>query len=213
MLEKRFYPPTLALRELIAVDELGELALAWCSGPHRLRRATRPDWMFKHASYGGILNDLAIHDVDLLLWFTGAKAGDVQGLTGNLDNRDMPEFEDYGQVMLRTDRGLIATVEVHWLSPEAAPYHGDYRMVLTGTKGTAELRWTHNELLVTTHRVPPRHITLPPARYPASDFFTALQAGTEQIIRAEEIFSATRVALLAQSHANTRTWQRWTNEN
>lgn len=209
LLEKRFYPPTLALRELLAAGELGDLALAWASGPHRLRRAGRPDWMFRRASYGGILNDLAIHDLDLLLWFTGAQAGRVQGLAGNRANRDRPEFEDYGQVHLQTDTGLLATAEVHWFSPEAAPYHGDYRMVLTGTRGTAELRWAHDELLVATHATPPRSVALPPAGSVAGDFFAAVRAGREQVVLAEEVIAATRVALLAQTGANDGAWRDW----
>ncbi len=36
LLDKRFYAPTLAARELLAKGELGELVLAWASGPHRL---------------------------------------------------------------------------------------------------------------------------------------------------------------------------------
>ncbi len=52
--------------------------------------------MFRHNLYGGILSDLAIHDVDLLLWLTGARSGKVQGLTGNLGHGGAPEFEDYG---------------------------------------------------------------------------------------------------------------------
>jgi predicted dehydrogenase len=209
LLDKRFYPPTLAVREMLAAGELGDLALAWASGPHRLRRATRPAWMFRHATYGGILNDLCIHDLDLLLWLTGARAGRVQGLTGNRAHPDLPEFQDHGQVLLRTEGGLLATLEAHWFSPEAAPYHGDYRMVLTGTEGTAELRWAHGELHLATHRRPPRLVPLPPAGSVAADFFDAVRAGREGVVRGAEVVTATRVALLAQTTANDGVWREW----
>jgi predicted dehydrogenase len=209
LLDKRFYAPTLAARDLIANGELGELALAWASGPHRLRRATRPGWMFRHADYGGILNDLCIHDIDLLLWLSGARSGTVQGLAGNIGHPDLPEFQDYGQVLLRTDAGLLATSEAHWFSPEAAPYHGDYRMVLTGTKGTAELRWVQNELHVATNVRPPELRPLPPAGSVVADAFDAILAGSEPMVRTVEILTATRVALLAQTHANSGEWLAW----
>ena len=209
LLDKRFYAPTLALRQLLAAGELGDPALAWASGPHRLRRATRPAWMFRHVTYGGILNDLCIHDVDLLLWLTGARAGKVQGLAGNRAHPDLPEFQDRGQVLLRTDSGLLATIEAHWFSPEAAPYHGDYRMVLTGTEGTAELRWAHNELHLATHRRPPELVPLPAPGSVAGDFFDAVLAGRDGIVRTTEILTASRVALLAQTTANSETWQSW----
>jgi predicted dehydrogenase len=210
LLDKRFYAPTLAAKTIVESGELGEIALAWASGPHRLRRETRPDWMFRHATYGGILNDLCIHDIDLLLWLTGAKSGQVQGLAGNRAHPDLPEFQDYGQVLLRTGNGTLATCEAHWFSPEAAPYHGDYRMVLTGTEGTAELRWVQDELLVATNRRPPEIRPLPPAGSVAGDFFDALLSGNEPGVRGEDVLTATRVALLAQTHANSGEWQTWT---
>lgn len=209
LLDKRFYAPTLAARDLIGAGGLGDLVLAWASGPHRLRRATRPDWMFRHATYGGILNDLCIHDIDLLLWLSGAQSGSVQGLAGNRAHPDLPEFQDHGQVLLRTDSGLLATVEAHWFSPEAAPYHGDYRMVLTGTEGTAELRFAHDELHLATNTRPPERVPLPPPGSVAGDFLDALLAGTQPAIRTEEILTATRVALLAQTAANSGEWQPW----
>ena len=209
LLDKRFYPPTLALREVLAAGDLGDLALAWASGPHRLRRPTRPDWMFRRATYGGILNDLCIHDIDLLLWFTGATGGQVQGTTGNRAHPDLPEFEDHGQVFFQAATGLKATVEAHWFSPEAAPYHGDYRMVLTGTLGTAELRWAHDELLVATHREPPRVVPLTPHGSVVGDFIDAIFAGREGTVTGAQVIAATRVALLAQASANTGAWRVW----
>jgi predicted dehydrogenase len=209
LLDKRFYAPTLAVRELLAERELGDLALAWASGPHRLRRTTRPDWMFRNQSYGGILNDLCIHDIDLLLWFTGAQSGSVQGFAGNRGNRDLPEFQDHGQVILRTDNGLLATIEGHWFSPEAAPYHGDYRMVLTGTQGTAELRFARNEIQVATNTRPPQMRELPPQGSVVGDFFDVILTGNAATVRTEEILTATRVALLAQTTANSSEWHAW----
>lgn len=209
LLAKRFSPPTLALRDTLATGELGDLTLAWASGPHRLRRATRPDWMFRHADYGGILNDLCVHDIDLLLWLTGAGAGRVQGLAGNRAHPDLPEFQDHGQVLLRTETGLLAAIEAHWFSPEAAPYHGDYRLVLTGTDGTAELRWARAELHLASHRRPPRLVPLPPAGSVVADFLDAILAGRDGVVRAAEVLTATRVALLAQTTANGGAWQPW----
>ncbi len=209
LLDKRFYAPTLAVRKLLAEGELGDLALAWASGPHRLRRATRPDWMFRGQSYGGILNDLCIHDIDLLLWFTDARSGSVQGFAGNRGHRDLPEFQDHGQVILRTDNGLLATIEGHWFSPEAAPYHGDYRMVLTGTQGTAELLFARSELHVATNTRPPQRRDLPPQGSVVGDFFDAILTGGAAAVRTEEILTATRVALLAQTAVNSGEWQAW----
>jgi predicted dehydrogenase len=209
LLEKRLWPETLAADEVLAAGELGDLVLASASAPHRLRRQSRPGWMFEREAYGGVLNDLAIHDIDLLLHFSGASSGWVQGWSGNRANADRPGFEDYGVVLLRTDTGLVATAEVHWLSSEAAPYHGDYRIVLTGTMGTAELRYGRGGVTVATHQRPPRELQLP-APYPAArDFFDAVLGGTSPRITTDEVVAATRVVITAQTHSNEGTWEPW----
>jgi predicted dehydrogenase len=133
----------------------------------------------------------------------------VQGLAGNRAHRDLPEFQDYGQLLLRTGDGLLATCEAHWFSPEAAPYHGDYRMVLTGTEGTAELRWVQDQLLVATNTRPPEIRLMPAAGSVAGDFFDAILAGAEPGVRGEDVLTATRVALLAQTSANQGAWHSW----
>ncbi len=209
MFEKRGWAPTLALQTVMEAGELGEVVLAWASAPHRLRRETRPAWMFEQAHYGGILNDLPIHDIDLLLWLTGAQTGRVQGFAGNRANRDRPEFEDYGQVYLQLTDGPLATLEAHWYSPEAAPYHGDYRLILTGTRGTAELQWAHNQLLVATHDTPPRMVPLPPMRPVVEEFLADLTAAKPPQLDTAAMLTATRIALLAQATANSGIWQAW----
>jgi predicted dehydrogenase len=207
--EKRFYPATLALEPLLAERELGRLAIVAASAPHKLTRARRPGWMFDRDAYGGIINDLAVHDIDLLLHFSGAKAGHLQASVSNTGNTDRPEFQDAAVVSLRTDDGLLATFEVHWFSPEAAPYHGDYRMRLVGTQGTAELLWKDNRLDVATHARPPWTPPLPDRLRPAQDFFDAVLAGKSPRITAEASFAATRLALLAQQSAEAGTPIRW----
>lgn len=200
--EKRFYPPTLAFDRLFADGTIGRLAVVAASAPHKLKRASRPAWMFDHAAYGGVVNDLAVHDLDLLLHYSGAKSGSLQAFARNVGNTDRPDFQDTAVVALQTDDDLLATTEVHWLSPEAADYHGDYRMRLVGTEGTAELLWKDDLLTVATHTRPPWTEPLPPRQRPAEDFFDALLAGRPPRVSAEASFAATRLALLAQDSAD-----------
>jgi len=209
--EKRFYPPTIAATRLMAAGELGELAMISATAPHKLTRQRRPDWMFDRSRYGGILNDLAVHDIDLLLHFAGlsgepgfagARRGTLWAFTGNRANADRPGFEDHGMVTLRTDDDLLSSLQVSWLSPEAADYHGDYRMRLVGTRGTAELLWKDDVLTVATHTRPPRLEPLPPRLRPAEDFFDALLSGRPPAVSALDSLAATRVGLLAQRAAD-----------
>ncbi|TDE01976.1 Gfo/Idh/MocA family protein [Jiangella asiatica] len=199
--EKRFYASTLALSEVLAQAELGEITMVTATGPHKLTRHRRPDWMFDAASYGGILNDLTVHDIDLLLHLTGVSSGQVRGHAGNRGNTDRPGFEDHGLAVVETDGGPIAALDAHWLSPEAAPYHGDYRMRLVGTGGTADVLWKDDELVVATHERSPRDVPLPPRRRAAADFVDALRAGREPSVTASDALAATSVALAAQESA------------
>ncbi len=46
-------------------------------GPHRLDVARRPAWFFEQSRHGGILCDIGSHQVEQLLFFTGAHDAEV----------------------------------------------------------------------------------------------------------------------------------------
>src|SRR5918995_5567580 len=72
-------------------------------GPHRLNRHLRPDWFFQRAQAGGILADIASHQIDQFLVFTGSSdAQIVASAVANYANRETPEFEDFGEILLRS---------------------------------------------------------------------------------------------------------------
>jgi predicted dehydrogenase len=205
LLEKRHYPETLAARALLDAGELGELVQVASTGPHKLNRSSRPEWFLRRETYGGILGDLAVHDVDLVLLLSGATGGTVAGATERSG-----EFDRYGSLLLRAG-AVTATIEVNWLTPAASPWHGDYRMRLTGTRGTAELFWAQGRLVVTTDDAPPHQVELPPGRRPAEEALDAFVAGREPEAGTAASLLATRVALLAQESADgdgaVATWQ------
>lgn len=209
VLEKRYYPVTLAAQQLYAEGVLGEIVHVSATAPHRLLPAHRPAWFFARQSYGGILGDLLTHDLDLALRFTGATSGVLNAHATNAAHPERPEFQDLGAALLYTDDNKTIALDAHWLSPEAAPYHGDYRMQLVGTEGTADLLWKDNLLLVATHHQAPRRQALPPGRRPAQNFFDAIGNQRPPDCDTEHSIAITRVALLAQRSADTMTPQRW----
>ncbi|WP_166346800.1 Gfo/Idh/MocA family protein [Phytoactinopolyspora limicola] len=208
MFEKRGYPVTLAARELVESGTLGDLALIASTGPHVLRAATRPAWFFT-SDYGGILGDLAVHDVDMVLALTGATDGLVVGSSGQRAYPEYPRFSDHGAMMFVAG-GVRATIDAHWLAPEAEKGNGRYEMRLVGTRGTAELRWTEGRLDVATHDRDLWNPALPTRRRPAEDFLTALLTGSQPDVGTRESVDATRIALLAQLSADRGgTVERW----
>ena len=209
VLEKRYYPVTLAAQQLCAEGVLGEIVHVSATAPHRLLPAHRPDWFFVRQSYGGILGDLLTHDLDLALQFTGATSGVVHAYASNTAHPDKPEFQDLGAALLHTDDNRTIALDAHWLSPEAAPYHGDYRMQLVGTEGTADLLWKDNLLLIATHHQAPCRVALPLGRRPVQNFFDAIRDQRSPDCGTEHSIAVTRVALLAPRSADTATPQRW----
>lgn len=199
--EKRMYPTTLALRKIIEAGTLGQLTLIATTGPHKLNYETRPPWFFERDGYGGIAGDLPVHDIDMALWLTGAHEGTVSAITGNARLPEHPTFEDHVAVLLRAG-DVAATLEAHWMSPEAADVHGHYRMRVTGTQGTAEIDWAYNTLTVATHDQAPYQVELGDGQRPAQYFFEAIASGTPPVIGTDDSLLATEIALLAQTSAD-----------
>ncbi|MFI6348446.1 Gfo/Idh/MocA family protein [Streptomyces sp. NPDC050560] len=197
LLEKRHYPETVAARQLLARGELGELATVAASGPHKLRRAQRPAWFLDRRSYGGIISDLAVHDIDLVLHLSHASEGTVTAVSAPAPDG----FPLSGAVLLRAGT-LAATIEVSWLTPAAAPWHGDYRMRLTGTRGVAELLWARHTLTAVTDTREPHEVPLPPGRRPGDEALSALAAGRVPEVDTAQSVAVTRIALLAQLSAD-----------
>ena len=131
--------------ELVRAGRIGRVVQTLGVGPHRLDEATRPDWFFRRESYGGILTDIASHQIDQFLWFTGLDDAEVSFSTAtNLAHPEHPGLQDFGQVVLRgrSREGGEAHgyVRVDWFTPDGLPVWGDGRLTVLGTEGYLELR-------------------------------------------------------------------------
>ena len=138
---ERFEVPAVTrAEELIAEGAIGRVVQTLGIGPHRLNRATRPDWFFDRDAYGGILTDIASHQIDQFLWFTGARDAEVTlASVGNFANPDDPGLQDFGEIALRAPEGH-GYIRVDWYTPDALPTWGDGRLTILGTAGYIELR-------------------------------------------------------------------------
>ena len=203
MLEKRTYPETLAVTAAVAAGELGRpLALSsWA--PHKLLRDVRAPWFLDPTTYGGILTDLLVHDVDIALSLTGATSGSVRGWTGaQLDGG----FALHGGAVVTLDGPdgdrAVLTAEVDWLTPSGSELHGDYRRRVVGPSGTAEMYWGRGRLELTTAHSARHDVELSAGRRPAQDALAALLSGGADAGRATaDALLITRIALLAEESA------------
>lgn len=115
----RFHPNLKLIHRLIEDDAIGVPYFARaCVGQYL------PDWRpgqdyrqsySARAGYGGgVLLDL-IHELDYLYWMFG-RVKEVSAFIDHVSNLEI-ETEDIAQVLLRFDSGVVAQVEMDYLSP------------------------------------------------------------------------------------------------
>ena len=133
-------PAVIKAEELVRAGEIGKVVQTVGIGPHRLNRALRDSWFFDDKKYGGILCDIASHQVDQFLAFTDSKDAEiVSSSVGNFANPGDPGLQDFGEILLRSGDAQ-GYIRVDWYTPDALQNWGDGRFFLLGTEGYIELR-------------------------------------------------------------------------
>lgn len=195
--------------ELVQAGAIGKVVQTIGMGPHRLNRATRPEWFFDSARYGGILTDIASHQIDQFLFFTGSTDATVtMANVANYANPNDHGLQDFGELSLKSDQGH-GYVRVDWYNPDGLPTWGDGRLTILGTEGYIELRkyvdvardgGTDHLYLVNGDRC--EYIDASDAGYPYFTNFAAdIQNRTETAMPQAHCFKVMELALQAQSKA------------
>ena len=138
---ERFEVPCVTMAEaLVQGGAIGRVVQTVGLGPHRLNRATRPGWFFDRDAYGGVLTDIASHQIDQFLHFTGSQDAEItHAAVENYAHPGDPGLQDFGEIALRSDKGR-GYIRVDWFTPDALPNWGDGRLTILGTEGYIELR-------------------------------------------------------------------------
>jgi predicted dehydrogenase len=195
--------------ELVRAGAIGKVIQTLGMGPHRPRLSQRPWWFFEKEKYGGIICDIASHQFDQYLWFTGAtKAEIVHAQVANYAHPQHPGFEDFGDVVIRSE-GCTGYIRVDWFTPDGLATWGDGRLTILGTDGYIELRkyidiagrpGTDHLFLVTkekTEYIDCSQAELPYGRQLVDDVINR----TETAMSQEMCFYASELALTAQAMA------------
>lgn len=131
---------TVKVGELVQAGAIGRVLQTIGLGPHRTNIPSRPPWFFERERYGGILADIASHQADQFLFFTGStRAEVVAAQVANYNHPQYPGLEDFGDVMLRGDGGT-GYIRVDWFTPNGLDTWGDTRLTVLGTEGYIEVR-------------------------------------------------------------------------
>ncbi len=200
---------TVKAGELLKAGAIGKLVNTVGLGPHRLNKPRRQPWFFSREKSGGILADIGSHQCEQFLFFTDRTSAElVTATVANRANPETPEFQDFGEMLLRAP-GVTGYVRVDWFTPDGLPTWGDGRLTLIGTEGYMELRkyvdidgkpGIDHLFLVDkkgVHRIDCSNVELPYGRQLIDDVLNR----TETAMPQARCFGATELALRAQAMA------------
>ncbi|MBO0857028.1 MAG: Gfo/Idh/MocA family oxidoreductase [Chloracidobacterium sp.] len=212
MYSERFEnPATVKAGELVKAGAIGKVIQTIGLGPHRITPSTRPDWFWDRRYFGGIICDIGSHQFDQFLFFTSSRQAEVVAAqVRNVNHPHYPEFEDFGDVMLRGDGGS-GYIRVDWFTPDALNTWGDGRLTILGTEGFIEIRKNTN---LASERPGGNHLFLvnnketryfdcskDPLPY-GEQLINDVLNRTETAMTQAHCFLATELALKAQQHAS-----------
>jgi predicted dehydrogenase len=131
---------TVKAGELVKAGAIGRPLQTIGFGPHRANLPSRPDWFFRRERYGGIITDIASHQADQFLFFTGSTSAEVVAAqVANYHHPEHPGLEDFGDLLLRGNGGT-GYIRVDWFTPDGLDTWGDTRLTIIGTEGYIEVR-------------------------------------------------------------------------
>jgi UDP-N-acetylglucosamine 3-dehydrogenase len=98
---ERFNPAVEAIADAIRDEDILSIAV------------TRVGPFPPRMSNVGVVIDLAVHDIDLICWFTGSEITEVQPQLSNA----VADREDIALLQFRTASGVLAHINTNWLTP------------------------------------------------------------------------------------------------
>ncbi len=205
--ERFLTPSTYEALALVRAGAIGRVVQTLGLGPHRLNAPIRPAWFWERERYGGILGDIASHQIDQFIAFTGAREPRVEfARIGSFGAR--PGFQDFGEIVLGSEaaRGYV---RVDWFTPDGLSTWGDGRILVTGTEGTIELRKyvdvegrAGTDHLFLVDRKGTRHIACEGRALPYFAAFLAdVRDRTETAMAQSHVFTVSRLTIAAQLKA------------
>src|SRR5215218_9927006 len=179
---ERFNPAVEAIKDALRGEDILSIAI------------TRVGPFPPRMSNVGVVIDLAVHDIDLIRWFTDSEIVDVQPLTANA----VAEREDIALLQFSTTSGVLAQINTNWLTPFKA------RTVHVATRD----KYIIGDLLTRTvtecfgfqpdGSYSMRHLSVgytEPLRSELVAFFTAIRSGSAAVVSGEEGVASLEIAM------------------
>lgn len=205
MLTERFNPPVYTAKKYIEEGKIGKIVNMISIRPHKLNYETRPSWFFKKDLYGGLMNDLGVHDMDIFRWFADCEIVKIQScFQGNIGYPELAEFSDHSEASVLMADDSTAYVRLDWLTPKAYPTHGDCRFIVIGTTGQLEIFTYDNKVIFFNDDTPPQEIQTESRPFTLTEdiYANIKDPNHKMVISTEDVFKSTWAALKAQEVAD-----------
>ena len=179
---ERFNPAVETIKQAIKGEEILSIAI------------TRVGPFPPRMSNVGVVIDLAVHDIDLIRWFTESEIIEVQPQLSSA----VAEREDIALLQFRTASGVLAHINTNWLTPFKA------RNVTVATRG----KYVMGDLL--TRQVTEcfgfqpdgsysmRHLSVgyeEPLRSELAAFVSAVRSGASPAVTGDEGVASLEIAI------------------
>jgi len=208
MFTMRFEKKICAVKKLVESGALGKINTVYFGGQHPLQYGRRPQWYFEKGKHGGVINDIAIHGIDLLHYAFGLSGFEIlSARCWNAFATAKPQFKDSAQMMLKAESGAGILADVSYAIPDGVEFSLPqyWQFTLFGTKGT--VCFSLNEAVshyYVAGETAPRVLEEPPVeRDYLTDFYALVQGETDTVLPMAAVFSATRKTLEIQRCADT----------
>lgn len=197
ILPMRFSPAYLALKEIVASGELGEIIQLDSQKSYKTS-GDRPAWFYKRATYGGTMAWIGIHMIDLMIHITGRDFVEAFGYQNHIGFPETGDTENITATVFRMDNGGVALLRMDYLRPQTAKTHGDDRLRIAGTKGIAEYMEATGVTVMSDKR--PREVLtkLPADRSVFAEFLDHIYNGKPEPISWKEIYRGHLISLRAR---------------
>ena len=164
----------------------------------------RPDWYFDGVSHGGVINDIAIHGVDLLSYLFNLKIEKINAARcWNAYATEERDFKDSAQLMLTAEGGAGVIADVSYAIPDGAgfglPYY--WQFYVWGEKGLISFSINTPALFYEKGKTAPEAIEDVKTIDYLSDFL-ALTEGKDTLLSPEDVFASARLTLRIQDKAD-----------
>ena len=206
MLDLRYHKNVLTAKKLIEDGALGDIHNIQFGGQHPLQYGTRPGWYFEEGKHGGVINDIAIHGIDLLTYLTGQTVEAINAArTYNAYAVEVPHFLDCGQLMLTLSGGAGVLADVSYSAPNkmgySYPYYWEFHIF--GDKGMISFNYNSDGVtLCTADAEAPEVIAAVTPYGNVLDAFLDDIAGKPTLMSTAEALAASRKTLEIQAIAD-----------